>query len=224
MAGVRYLMHRSHLLIVSFGERAGSGVALAQRIHIGGGSMARIHPSPRRASCRRPVESVSVRVYVTSCKECSAREAAISLWDEESNRPVTPEVIERRRDWLTILVNPGYYRAWTRISSSDQELRRRPLFGRSSKSRSTIRSSHAVLPDRVGQAHGIRKATFDRMRGLAGTIPGSARAVSLWSANGEGKQVRGTVSNGAYYFDEFGCAYCVLSFALADGSKSTLGF
>ena len=58
-----------------------------------------------------------VTVLFTSCKECSARAAGISLRGAESNAPIIPDVIERRRDRLVLSVKPGYYRVSTWIAS-----------------------------------------------------------------------------------------------------------
>jgi len=163
-----------------------------------------------------------VTVLFTSCKECSARAAGISLRGAESNAPIIPDVIERRRDRLVLSVKPGYYRVSTWIASPTENCQGERFL--------------AVLPNHDRRFDLpvrclLKKSNIigfvddvHRMHGLAGTIPAPATAAVLLDAEGERPNISSTLSSSAYYFDEIRCAHCVLRVTLADGSRSTIGF
>lgn len=165
-----------------------------------------------------PVKLQRVSVHFLDCADCASEAPAVSVWDESINAPLVPVVSGRIKNGFTLALAQGYYRVWARTAScnGDRFLGVLPQHERQFTLR--VRCINRRTKHVLGYIRLV-----DEARGLAGTMPRSASAVSLWPADGNESPIAGTVDNGAYYFDEVNCSYCVLQFSLAGKESSRIG-
>ncbi len=152
------------------------------------------------------------------CPECTLRAVGVSVWDEGADRPLIPEVVGRARNQVILALGAGYYRVWARTKECYGDRYLGVLPGHDRRFDVRMQCSRREKGKPIAYIRLV-----DAMRGLAGTIPRSAKSVSMWPADGEQEATRGIVSRGAYYFDEVNCASCVVRVNLVNGSIATIG-
>jgi streptogramin lyase len=157
-------------------------------------------------------------VHFVGCSDCAAKPPSVSVWDEGINAPLTPAVSRRTAGGFDLRITKGYYDVRLRSAACSGERFLGVLTQRSRRfdvAMQCIRSAK-------GKSLGFIRLV-DEMRGLGGTIPRSVQSISMWPAQGGTNAIAGTITGGAYYFDEANCAYCVVAMTRADGTTARIG-
>jgi streptogramin lyase len=163
----------------------------------------------------RPIQQ-RVTVQLEGCTDCALKPPGVNVWDESIDAPLAPTVSSRTKNGFILALPPGYYDIFVRSAScvGDRFLGILPHYDR-----------HFELRVRcvISKRGRVLARLVDASRGLAGTFPRSASAVSMWPADGSESPMVGAIDGTTYYFDEVNCASCVLEFSLASGKRSRIG-
>jgi streptogramin lyase len=170
-------------------------------------------------------ESADQRITVrfVNCAECSRQPPGVSVWDEGRNGPLAPVVLGRSSSGLVLALPPGYYNVRLRAEAHASMCSGERYLGVLAGHDRVFDLRMRCLRREKGKPLAYVRLV-DAMRGLAGTVLPSVRVISMWPAQGDETPIRATISNGAYYFDEMNCRYCVLSLKLFDGATAKIGF
>lgn len=184
---------------------------------LGAQALSPTHGQVRATYSHKPLARQHVTVRVLGCTDCGSRPPGISIWDESINAPALPVVSARTPNGFTLAISPGYYdiNVENKSCNGDRFVGVLPRHDRHF-------DIHVRCFTRHGRTLGYVRLV-DEARGLAGTVPSFATAVTMWPADGNQSPIAATLDGGAYYFDEVNCVECVLQFSLTGGTASRLG-
>jgi streptogramin lyase len=152
-----------------------------------------------------------VTVRISGCGDCAKNPPTPNLWDESQDAEIHPTISDRDLNGFAISLAPGYYRMELATHSCQGDRYLGVLAGHN-------------RPFDVAMICGKPSIRIvDGMHGLAGSVPASVKSITMQPVNGREDPIPGTVSDGAYYFDEASCGDCVLDLTLADGNRSRIG-
>lgn len=174
--------------------------------------------APVATSASSLVARQRVTVQILGCTDCAVKSPGVGVWDESINALAAPAVSNRTENGFTLTIPPGYYDVHVRSTScgGDRFLAVLPGYDR----RFDLRV-RCVIQNNPKRLIGYVRLV-DAARGLAGGLPHSATAVSMWPADGSENPIAATLDRGAYYFDEVNCSRCVVQFSLRNGGESRL--
>ncbi len=152
-----------------------------------------------------------VTVRLADCGDCAKSTPAVTVWDESQEAEINPAVADRGPNGFALSLPPGYYRMEleTHSCQGDRYL--------------GVLASHSRPFDIVMKCGTRRIRLVDEIHGLAGSLPTTVRSITMQPVDGSADPISGTVSDGAFYFDEANCGDCVLDLTLADGKRSRIG-
>ena len=152
-----------------------------------------------------------VTVHLVGCTDCAINPPIVSVWDARGDFQLRPLVAQRNADALVVFLRPGYYDLFlnSRNCSAERYLGVLPHHDR---------RFDMVLRCKPRQIVRI----IDAMYGMGGVLPSSVRSISMRGSGNDSKAIIGTISGGAYYFDEANCHYCVLTLSLASGKTARI--
>jgi streptogramin lyase len=161
-----------------------------------------------------------VIVKIIGCADCLVHAPGVVVLNESLNAPIASTVSQRTTNGFVLSLPAGYYDVSVRSKSCNGDR----YFGTlPARDRALAMRVRCVAKDKSKRTMIGFVRVVDEMRGLAGTLPDSIRSLSMWPAEGGTRPIKAVISEGAYYFDEANCGYCVVQLNLTGGRVSRVG-